>query len=350
MFDSMGLAKIEAVILVAVIGLAATAGAVAYFVSNQKMIPAATPTPLFTPTFSPTPTISLAPSTASATAPTSTTFYTAETLAPTQSPTPTLTLAPTQQPTFSTTPTPTTRMTPTTQPTPTPTPQPKDPYRVGVCADLDTTGGTAMFRGATLAVEQINAAGGLLGRNLTVVAEDDDSVTSPYDVAVATNALNRLIAVDKADCVISTVGYANLGIVYQDICSTQRKIQFSVYDPVENLTQRVMDNYDKYKYSFRCEAYPNSTTLDIAHVQQLAALKNATGFTKVGYMLADAPATRGQTMPYFESELPKYGLQIVYRSLFPLKTMDFTSYLAQAEAANTQILFCISSGFRWAQL
>jgi len=217
----------------------------------------------------------------------------------------------------------------------------KNPYRVGVCADLDQISGKAMFRGATLAVEQINAAGGLLGRNLTVVAEDDDAGTPPFDLAVATNALNRLISVDKADCVIATSGPGSLAYVYQDICSVQKKIHFSVYDRLENLTQRIIDNYDRYKYSFRCEYLPNGTTLNMAHVQFLSALKNATGFTKVGYIKVESVTTKEETISYFEDELPKLGFQIVYRKLFQVATTDFTSYFAQAEAAKAQILFVI---------
>lgn len=191
-----------------------------------------------------------------------------------------------------------------------------------------------------MAVEQINAAGGLLGRSLTVVAEDDDSATAPFDISVATNALNRLISVDKADCVLSL---GTFGLTYQDICSGQKKINFLLYAPLDNLTQRIVDNYDKYKYTFRAEYLANGTTLNLAHVQTLAALKNATGFTKVGYLMYDSSSVRGETVPYFESELPKLGFQIVYRSLFPPTTMDFTSYFAQAETAKTQILFVIQT-------
>jgi branched-chain amino acid transport system substrate-binding protein len=212
-----------------------------------------------------------------------------------------------------------------------------EPIRIGVCADTDSIYGAPMVKGATLAAEQINAAGGLLGRNLTIVTEDDDSITSG-DITVATNAITKLITVDKADFLLT---FSVNDLVYQDICSTQKKIHFSIYDAKENLTQRVLDNYDKYKYTFRAEYLANASTMNLAHVQTLAALRNATGFTRVGYLLDDGGTIRDLTVPYLESELPKLGYQIVYRSLFPVETTDFTSYFAQAEAANTQILFVI---------
>src|SRR5512139_3647158 len=122
-------------------------------------------------------------------------------------------------------------------------PPPED-IRIGICGDLDGTSGLAFFRGATLAAEQINAEGGILGRNLTIVAEDDDSETPPADIAVASNALTKLITVDKADYILSSSNT----LTYQDICSEHKKIIFNIGSSSVEFTQRVVDNYDKYKY------------------------------------------------------------------------------------------------------
>jgi branched-chain amino acid transport system substrate-binding protein len=303
MLNSKAIAKIQTILLITITLLALGSGVAAYYFANTKPIINSQPTP--TPITSSTPTI-----------PT--------TLQPSATPkqTPIMTNI-------------------ATIPTQTATVQPKDPIRIGVCADTDSTYGTAMVQGATLAAEQINAAGGLLGQKLMVVAEDDDSTTS-NDNSAATNAINKLINVDKADFLVT---FSTNNILYQDICSQQKKIHFSIFDGVDNLTQRVRDNYDKYKYTFRGEWLANGSTMNVAHVQSLALLKNTTGFTKVGYLLVDAGAIKDTTVPYFESELPKLGYQIVYRSLFsPIPTaMDFSSYFAQAEAAKTQILFVIAT-------
>ena len=99
--------------------------------------------------------------------------------------------------------------------------QSTETIRIGVCADLDNAFGKANWRGAVLAAEQINAQGGVLGKNLTVIGEDDDSESS-MDIAVGINALTKLITVDKADYIISQGG-ANL-LAYQDVCSEHKKI------------------------------------------------------------------------------------------------------------------------------
>lgn len=295
--DSKALAKIQAVILIAVIGLAAGGVTVAYYVS--KVNPTTTPTPTSTPTLTSTPTTSLTPT--------------------------------------STGPTPITVSTPTSTPSPTPNNQPKEPIRIGICADIDMPGGIMYVQGITLAVEQINAEGGLLGRNLTVVTADDDSSAAAADISVATNALTRLITVDKADYLFS--GESAFTLTYQDICSVQKKILLLMGSQSIDYTQRVLDNYDRYKYFFRTEWMPNSTCVNVGYVNSLAALKSATGFTKIAYLTADSDTMRTETIPYLDRELPKLGFEIVYRGMFATSTIDYTSYFVAAEAAKAQILW-----------
>jgi len=209
--------------------------------------------------------------------------------------------------------------------------------RVGVLADLDMPVGKDIYQGALLAAEQANAEGGILGRNVTIVAEDDDYM-SGGDQAVATNALTRLLTVDEADYVIAGPGST---LVQQDVCSEHKKILFSVWSSNIEHTQRVLDDYDKYKYFFRIW-FPNATAFNIGHVQGLAALKDLTGFTKIGYLLPDSTVINEYTKPFLESELPKLGFEIVYRSLYVMATTDFASYLAAAEASGVEILFIIN--------
>ena len=207
--------------------------------------------------------------------------------------------------------------------------------RVGICGDLDQTAGKAVLQGATLAVEQINAQGGILGRNITIVAEDDDSETPPGDVAVATNALTKLITVDKADYVVASAA-TSIGITYQDICSEHKKILITVNNALVNLTQRVSDNYDKYKYYFR--AYQvNSSTVSNGMLGDVMAVANYTGFTKVALLFLDITAYK-PTYLGLNKSLSSHGLEVVYSNLFPVGTTDFTSYFAAAEAAGAEII------------
>ncbi|HWW28425.1 MAG TPA: ABC transporter substrate-binding protein, partial [Steroidobacteraceae bacterium] len=53
--------------------------------------------------------------------------------------------------------------------------QTKEPIRIGVIAEESAIGGTGIVNGAHLAVDAINAAGGVDGRKLEIMQYDDHS-------------------------------------------------------------------------------------------------------------------------------------------------------------------------------
>ena len=214
----------------------------------------------------------------------------------------------------------------TSQPTP-------ENIMVGVCADLDSSAGKSVWQAAVLAAEQVNAEGGVLGKNFTIVAEDDDTERSLADISVATNALTKLITVDKADYIIVVTGPI---LTYQDICAEHKKILFSVSSPNNELTQRVLDDYDKYKYYFRA-GQPNATSAAAGFLDLVLTLRNYTGFNKVGY-LAHESASLKQIAAVLDQSLPENGFDLVYQGLAPTSVTDFASYFAAVEASGAEIL------------
>lgn len=69
----------------------------------------------------------------------------------------------------------------------------------GVFADF----GDLMTKATNLAVEKVNAEGGILGRPLTVIAEDDQG-----DPAIATERARKLLVQDNVDILMGTVSSA----------------------------------------------------------------------------------------------------------------------------------------------
>jgi branched-chain amino acid transport system substrate-binding protein len=211
----------------------------------------------------------------------------------------------------------------------------QETIKIGICGDLDNSIGKSVWQAAVLAAEEINAEGGLLGRNITIVAEDDDS-ESGRDIYVAINAMTKLIAVDKADYIIFSGTGAEIILPLQDVCAQNRKIVFSVSSPSDNLTRRLLDDYDRYKYYFRL--FPiNTTSVSTSYVDEIVTLGNYTGFTRVALLMGDSTTGR-QLSSTLKSSLPKHGFEVVYSQLFPAVTTDFTSYFAAVEASGAEIL------------
>src|SRR5688500_17821933 len=76
--------------------------------------------------------------------------------------------------------------------------------RIGCITPLTGEGanyGTATRRGINLAVEKINSRGGINGRVITVIYEDDQM--SPR---IATNAIEKLTTVDDVPAIIGAFG------------------------------------------------------------------------------------------------------------------------------------------------
>ncbi len=217
--------------------------------------------------------------------------------------------------------------------------QASDTIKIGVLVNLDATGGKKIWQGVKLAAEQLNAEGGILGKQIEAIVEDTFSEGgSGGDMAYITSALVRLIDFHKVDFVIGEGGW-QVALACQEIIADQKTI-FMDINAGEAATQQVLDNYDRYKYYF-CTTW-NDTSIFMGLVDGLLLLRENMGFNKIGIlseMWAEGIVER------LEQALPEvYGFDLVYSSMFPYETMDFSSYFAAAEAAGVEVLLPLISG------
>ena len=213
--------------------------------------------------------------------------------------------------------------------------QASDTIKIGVIGDLGSSGGDRVWQEVVLAVEQVNAEGGVLGRNFEAVAEDDDS--GSFDVSVATNALTRLIAVDEADFIISQ---GTLGSVYQGVAAQHEKILFDGPTLSDELTQKVLEDYDTYKYYFGTGGV-NFTAFEKSVVDRSIVFREYTGLNKVALIgHGGRDVERGPQARASES-LREEGFDVVYNVACSYDTIDFTSYFVAAEAPGAEIVYCI---------
>ena len=210
--------------------------------------------------------------------------------------------------------------------------------KLGVCADIDSSAGKVIWQEAVLAAEQVNTEGGVLGRNIEVIAEDDDDESPNMDIAIATNAFTRLITVDKVDYVIYS-GLGGLSLTFQDLASQHKIIMFGGADPTDELTQRVLDNYEEYKYFFRVGT-PNGTSSSEGFPDSIRVLREYTGFNKVAFISNQLPGQKDPNAAIIDNLL-QYGFEVVYNVQVPLAATDFSSYFARAEAAGAEILISL---------
>ena len=204
--------------------------------------------------------------------------------------------------------------------------------KIGVLADLDGFYGKLVLQGTLLAAEQINAEGGILGKHIEVVREDND-IEGSRDPVIMNTALTKLLTVHKVDFIIGMA--ADQGFMIQENIAKQKKIFFDIGTIEDAYTQRVLDDYDSYKYYFRVTFNASSTfqgmTKGFLRMRELISLN------KVGYLAEDMGFTKG-IAEVLDVVLPELGFDLVYKGTFPLGEIDFSSYFAAAENAGVEVM------------
>jgi branched-chain amino acid transport system substrate-binding protein len=107
-------------------------------------------------------------------------------------------------------------------------------------------------KGMDLAVDEINGAGGVLGRKLEVVSRDDNGV--PGDaVRVAEELLTR----EKVDLLMGTFA-SNVGLAVADLAK-RRQVLFIAAEPLTD--KLVWDSGNKYTFRLRASTYMQTAML-----------------------------------------------------------------------------------------
>jgi branched-chain amino acid transport system substrate-binding protein len=118
--------------------------------------------------------------------------------------------------------------------------------------------GQDMWRGAQVAVDEINEQGGLLGRNVTIIQADDESKP---EVGVA--ALTRLITQDKVDAIVggfhSSVTLAQMEVI------AQHNVPYICVASLSPEIANKIRSHPQYKFMFKTEI--NATGVEITTAQ-----------------------------------------------------------------------------------
>jgi len=204
--------------------------------------------------------------------------------------------------------------------------------KVGAPGPLQLAVGQGILNGLQLAAGEINADGGILGRNLTVMPEDESE--NP-EVGIA--AIRKLIESDKVDVLI---GGQTSGVTLAQLpqISRGKTIYLGVGAASPLITEQVRRDYANFKYVFRVSPV-SSTYLGYAladFVDQF--VKTELRATKIAIVGENLVWVQG-VLPALERRIAeKQGLQVVYRELFDVRTTDFSPMFAKARAAGAQFI------------
>jgi branched-chain amino acid transport system substrate-binding protein len=214
-----------------------------------------------------------------------------------------------------------------------------DAIRIGVTGPF--TGGSApmgvsMRDGVKLAISEINAQGGVLGRKLEAV-ERDDEAKNERGVQVAQELINK-------EKVVATVGFINTGVAL----ASQRFYQEAKIPVINNvatgtvITKQFADQPEN--YVFRTSA---NDLIQSSMIVDQAVKKNK--FTKVA-ILADSTNYGQLGREDLERALEKNGIKPVVVEKFNIKDVDMTPQLLKAKQAGAQAVLTYGIGPELAQI
>src|SRR5580700_6477770 len=206
-----------------------------------------------------------------------------------------------------------------------------EPIKIGfgmaLTGPLAVNGKQALL-GAQIWQEEVNAKGGLLGRQVQLINYDDQS--NPTTVP---GIYTKLLEVDKVDLIVS--GYAtNMVAPVIPIAMQKNKTLISLFALDANADFK----YPKY-FSYIPTGGPNPKQTISEGFFQVAAAQNPKPKT-IAIAAEDAEFSRNAA-DGARSNVKKYGFQSVYDKTYPPNTTDFSPIVRAIQAANPDlVVFC----------
>ena len=217
--------------------------------------------------------------------------------------------------------------------------QAAEPIKIGVAGPFtggSSSMGVSMRDGVRLAADEINKAGGVLGRQIQLV-ERDDEAKNERGVQIAQELINK-------EKVAATVGYINTGVAL----ASQRFYQDAKIPVMNNVatgsivTKQFETQPDN--YIFRNAAHDS---IQAPMIVEEAITKR--GFKKVA-ILADSTNYGQLGRADLEAALKLKGITPVAVEKFNIKDVDMTAQLLKAKEAGAEAVLTYGIGPELAQI
>lgn len=206
-----------------------------------------------------------------------------------------------------------------------------EPVKLGLVAAItgpSAISGESITRGLTIALEEINANGGVMGgRMLELVVRDDES-TPAKGVAAARELIEQekvaLIfgGLDSPVSLAMLPVFHELEVPYMGVWAAATGITRNEFDP---------------NYAFRVSANDN-----IVDSYLLRYAKNELGATKVGLVLINNPWGESNQAG-FEEWAPKYDMEIVGIEKFNDGDTDISPQLGRLQDGGAEVLLMVAN-------
>lgn len=216
-----------------------------------------------------------------------------------------------------------------------------DPIIIGSPLPMGFVDGWGADRAMKLAIEEINAKGGVdVGgkkRPLKQEVLDTRDLEASVPVSDALLAVEKLLLEKKADFLLGGPTRSEAALAAMDLVASNKKVWILTNGVLTPQFQaRIAENYEKYKYGFRITS--NVGVVANSMLAVFDQLKEKNSFSKVYIMVQDVAHARGggDTMA---KELTSRGWKVGGPEVYATGATDYSAGLLKAKDFGAQVLF-----------
>lgn len=203
-----------------------------------------------------------------------------------------------------------------------------DTIRIGSLGPVQLSVGIGIHNAMRMAVEEINAAGGIHGKKIELFIGDTEGKPEP-----GISALKKLVLNDKVDVLIGSYS-TGVCLALQPYLAKYKVPFITTGAASKTLTDNVAKNYEKYKYFFRFMI--NSNRQEVLAAKFLKEFVHGKlGYTKFAILSENAKWLHEYT-PQLKKDLEAAGLEVVFYEMFDTDVKDFSPTFASIKAKGAQ--------------
>jgi len=218
--------------------------------------------------------------------------------------------------------------------------QQSNPIRIGVNTAIQVQVGRDAIDSVKMAIDELNAQGGVLGRKFEmIVADEGEAASDGPKVGIA--AVNKLTSEDHVDVLIG--GYDS-GVTLGELphIARAKTIFLGIGSASPAIQQKVKDDYEHYKYIFRVNPI-NSAKQSQALLNFITGkLGGELGYKKISIIGENAKWVQNM-VPAIKKGAEAAGLEVPVAEFFDVQTADFSPLFAKVKNSGSQYLIVIIS-------
>lgn len=210
------------------------------------------------------------------------------------------------------------------------------PIVIGVTAPIQLQVGRDTVDATQLAIDEINAKGGVMGRKLAMVVADET-----MDPQQGVSAVKKLTSDDHVDVLIG--GYnSGVTLAQERHIADARTIYLGIGAASPSITDFVKKDYKKFKYIFRVNPINAVRQADQLSGFVIGKVKDELGFGTIAIVGENAKWVQ-DLAPVLKESVEKGGVKVAMLELFDPDMSDFSPLLSKVRDSGAQYLVVILS-------